>query len=171
MQDEFRVLQEKYPRLVPANTPFEHGPGWIGVLDRFFADVDAVVPADVPFRIAQIKEKFGTLRLYCEAMWPGKEPTGIFEVSFINSGERLLQGVGELDEKLEWAKRLAEARSAHTCEKCGGAGRLMVKNHYWYTACGEHADGGKPVEGETTFTSGGVKYRYDPSLDELVPAA
>lgn len=173
MQEEFRILHEKYPRLVPETTYFEHGPGWVGLLDKYFAEVDATLPADIPWRNAQIKQKFGTLRLYCEPVWPDRKPTVLFEIAIINAGQQFVhEGHGnELDEKLTWAKRLAEARSAHVCEECGKPGRLVVSGYYYHTACEDHADNGKPVEGEAVLTAGGKKYRYDPKLDEIVPVS
>lgn len=152
IQEGFEALYEKYPRIVPEGTYFEHRSGWVAILDRYFAEVDAAVPADVHFVIRQIKEKFGTLRIYCGAVSsdPGKDD--------------------EVERALGLAKARAEARSAFTCEYCGKPGVLRVRNHYYFTACDEHAEGASIVEGEgeTVFVLSGRRYRYDQVSDDLI---
>ncbi|GLR98972.1 hypothetical protein ACVIU7_005480 [Bradyrhizobium liaoningense] len=68
--------------------------------------------------ILQIKEKYGTLRVY----WCGK------------LSQHSRQGV-------EWVVALAEARSATTCEQCGEEGRLYRAGAVPMTRCLAHAKG------------------------------
>jgi len=84
--NSFDDLRAKYPRLISSDFGFECGIGWLGILDRYFGEVDALLPADIEWSNRQIKEKFGTLRLYCEALWPGKEPTALFAIDVLNVG-------------------------------------------------------------------------------------
>src|SRR5262245_52508963 len=108
---DWRVdLVETYPDLFhPARghaTAVQSWPhvneGWRDLLVRACARIRAAVQADGgSFRFTQIKEKYGTARLYWEgALSPSAKA------------------------KVEEAIDLAEARSACTCDACGAEGRL-----------------------------------------------
>jgi hypothetical protein len=93
----------------PAGTPEgaegspECGEGWRDLLDRACIRIRAALEAHGgSFRFTQIKEKYGTARLY----WEG----ALSE---------------EAEEKVDEAIDLAQARSACTCEQCGEPGRLF----------------------------------------------
>lgn len=170
-QEGFEILYEKYPRLVPEGTYFEHRSGWVGILDRYFAEVEANLPADVPWSIRQIKEKFGTLRLYCEPLWPNTKPTAIFEVAIINQGLAVTPAPDKnpINEALLFAKMRAEARSGYICEHCGQPGSMRNKGGYFFTACDEHGDGLESLKGNgSAYMYGGRVFRYDPVVDDLV---
>jgi hypothetical protein len=110
--DHFGVAQA-YP---------ECGEGWWDVLDRACARIRAArADAGTNFRLSQIKEKFGSLRIYWDG---GLSPEAVAQV--------------------EEAIVLAEARSACTCEICGREGRLCDRGGWLATACPEHARG-EPV--------------------------
>ncbi|MBB5053935.1 hypothetical protein HNQ36_003935 [Afipia massiliensis] len=123
-------LVEAYPDLFhpPVGDPGaaqgspECGEGWCDLLERAFARIRTAVQADGgSLKVAQIKEKYGTLRLY----WQGSL-----------SPEARAQVAEAVD--------LAEARSACTCELCGENGRLYGPD--WLTTrCMTHARG-RPVE-------------------------
>jgi hypothetical protein len=171
--NNFDDLKAKYPRLIKPDFVFECGVGWLGIFDRYFGEVDALLPTDIQWSNRQIKEKFGTLRLYCEALWPGKKPTAIFAVDFLNVGlSHRREGddgeYAEIDKKLAWARYLAEGRSGHTCEVCGKRGVLRQDYGWYFTACEEHAKDGGPVVGEAVLTFDDKRYRFDPDLDDLV---
>jgi hypothetical protein len=173
MLNNFDDLRAKYPRLIQPDFGFECGVGWLDILDRYFAEVDALLPADVEWSNRQIKEKFGTLRLYCEPLWPGKEPTALFAIDILNVGlSHRPEGddgeYAEIDKKLARARYLAEGRSGHTCERCGKRGVLRQEHGWHFTACEEHAKDGEPVIGEAVLTFGDKRYRFDPDLDDLV---
>jgi len=72
--------------------------------------------------VVQVKEKYGTLRLY----WEGNDMAAATE------------------QAVEDAVALAEARSACTCEVCGRAGVLYARGDWLATACPDHARG-EPV--------------------------
>jgi hypothetical protein len=111
------MICAKYPRLLRPDFHFMCHEGWAGILDDYFAVVDEVMPEGEVFRIGQIKEKLGTLRIYDSAygdVWAS---------------------VPAITE----AHRLAEARSLHTCEYCGQRGRFRRRRGYLTVTCDEHA--------------------------------
>jgi len=135
----------------------ECGEGWLDLLQRACARIRAAVQADGgSFKFTQIKEKYGTARLY----WEG----ALSE---------------EAEEKVDEAIDLAEARSACTCEQCGKPGRLFNRGGWFATACNEHGKG-EPVAERRDFEQVHVVYRivdgqpvasgrrYDRSTDSFV---
>lgn len=96
------------PYLVNQNgTPYDFaddvGKGWIGILTNAFKQIaEAFDKADADFSefsVAQIKEKFGTLRIYCGALDAGIADH-VYKI---------------IDE--------AESESERTCELCGNPGK------------------------------------------------
>ncbi|MGH0214415.1 hypothetical protein NKY66_10925 [Sinorhizobium meliloti] len=149
------ILRTKYPRLVPDPFVFECKPGWLGLLDDFFACVDRVLPATVGFELIQVKEKMGGLRIYHGT--DGPIPDAV-------------------SNEIREANLRAEARSEHICEDCGKRGRMSNRGGYYTVVCEEHADAdGRlaiPIEPEGSSriggTSGGWR-RYDFDKDAFVP--
>jgi hypothetical protein len=158
-------LIERYPRLFNVAqhggtyTPGypECGQGWRDLLQRACARIRAAVQADGgSFKFTQVKEKYGTARLY----WEG----ALSE---------------EAEAKVDEAVDLAEARSACTCEQCGKPGRLFNRGGWLMTACDEHGKG-EPVAERRDFEQIHVVYRivdgqpvafgrrYDRSTDSFV---
>jgi hypothetical protein len=86
----------------------EHGPGWYEIVVKLDRDPSETSP-DV--RYLQIKEKFGTLRVYAE----------------------------NTDEKSMSLIEAAERASETTCEECGLPGRLRGDRYYVQTLCDIHA--------------------------------
>ena len=102
------------------------GDGWRDLVETAIGRMATAVaraPGGV-LKIGQIKQKFGTLRLYLDKCDGFPETTRA---------------------AIEEAISLAEARSACTCETCSAEGRLYDKGGYLFTACGQHAEG-KAVE-------------------------
>jgi hypothetical protein len=96
----------------------EFGNGWCGVLDCVLT---AMIQAGFdPKRdqFAQIKEKFGSLRIYVD--YAGGQ-----------------EGDAERAERVERAISLADT-SATTCEICGKPGQIQVADDWWSTRCTEH---------------------------------
>ena len=98
--------------LVPfAVDGFAVGDGWFAILDAMAAEIEQVCArtgSKLP-TVLQIKEKFGTLRVY----------------------------VSDADEDLNAIIARAEVRSAVSCEDCGGSGRLRRKG-WLRTLCDAH---------------------------------
>ena len=103
------ILAQGYP---------ECGPGWRDLIERACDRISAMLGSEERVEILQIKEKYGTLRVY----WRGKV------------SERSKQTV-------EGIIALAEARSATTCEQCGEKGRLYRAGGVPMTRCPAHAKG------------------------------
>lgn len=98
-------LKENYPQIIPENFYFECGDGWFLILnaafDRMMKTKDKTRFENDPYpRVAQIKEKFGTMRLYIDSLDAGREYWDA-----INS-----------------IVTMAETLSSRTCESCGRAG-------------------------------------------------
>ena len=104
-----RRIQSGYPAV---------GDGWPDLVETAIGRIaDTISPSFTgAVTIAQIKEKFGTLRFYVDIEWVPRGPSA----------------------KVEEAIDLAEARSACTCETCGALGRLYADGG-WYVTCCEHA--------------------------------
>lgn len=113
----------------PANFPGaaqgspECSEGWRDLLDRMCVRIRTAVQADGgAFKFSQIKEKYGTLRVY----WDGTLSP-------------------DADAQVEEAIALAEARSAVTCEVCGEEG--LLRSGAWLTTrCEAHSEGRPAVE-------------------------
>ena len=115
----------------------EVGEGWRDLLERACVPIRAAVQADRgSFKFTQLKEKYGTARLY----WQGALSP-------------------EADARVEEIIDLAEARSACTCEICGEVGQLYGPG--WLTTrCAAHAEGRLPVEIRPGFESIHIEERY-----------
>jgi hypothetical protein len=121
------LLIARHPRLFLATLAGrEYAPGHPVVGDGWQHIVETAVgrivtaAGNFPVRIAQIKSKYGTIRIYWEAS--AALPDAITD-------------------GIEEAIALAEARSACTCETCGEEGRLYAAGDWLTTACSDHARG------------------------------
>jgi hypothetical protein len=113
---------ERHPQLFSPTGYPTVGDGWRDLLDRALARIAAAVAregGESEIKIAQIKEKYGTLRLYFD-------------------GSKLTdKALAKVHEAID----LAEARSACTCEECGAEGRLYDRGGWYLTRCPDHATG------------------------------
>lgn len=98
------------------------GDGWRDIVETAIARV-AAASTGHDVRIEQIKQKFGSLRIY----WTCAD--GVPQDVSLN---------------LEEAVARAEARSECTCETCRSPGRLYTTGSWDATSCPEHARG-EPV--------------------------
>jgi hypothetical protein len=113
------------------------GDGWRDLLERACMRIRAAIANDGgPFRIVQVKEKYGSLRLH----WNGAISP-------------------EAAARVEEAVDLAEARSAVTCDVCGAPGVLRASG--WLTTrCDAHAEGHPAIEVEEGFENLHVEQRF-----------
>ena len=119
------------------------GDGWRDLVETAVGRIAAAVSAAPgSIKISQIKEKFGSLRLYT---WPG---------------EGITDAMGQA---VEEAIYLAEARSACTCEKCGEPGRLYKRAGWYATACDVHGEG-DPVPIKPGFENLHIQRRLEAGL-------
>ena len=106
---------------------FECGPGWFLILEDLFLKIEQVLNRyEVPegdFEIVQVKEKWGTLRVYHR-----------LHISNKNQHESGIDADNEIEELIDQA----ESNSAITCEICGEPGK--TRNLGWtFTLCDECA--------------------------------
>jgi hypothetical protein len=91
----------------------EVGPGWYPLIYELFGFVDDMQRATgKAASISQVKEKFGTLRIYCNL------PCESIEQAIIET--------------------IFESMSARTCDFCGSSGKLGNNEGWWATRCDEH---------------------------------
>ena len=124
---ELQKLIERFPRLFRGAQPavWSHVPvGWSAIVETLFTGVDALLNDDQAksFRVEQLKEKFGTLRLY---------------VSFdrIDAG-----GVNPKPAVLRSLVDAAVAASEVTCYVCGAQGEMRKLGGWATVRCDAHAN-------------------------------
>jgi hypothetical protein len=147
----FEKLAAKYPDLIPSGFRFECDRGWIGILERYFDDVGAILPKGAKFSLERAFEKYGELDI---------------EIS--------CGGVSsEVSVALSKAEKRAWFRALLCCETCGEPGRMRDSTHL-RVSCEEHSEGCTPLPlsdeiglGECSVGDG-YRYGYDEKSDELV---
>ncbi len=120
-----RAIAE-YPRLsrgAPPQIPGWVMPGWGPLLRRLLQSIDSYLtdPQAKKFRVVQVKEKFGSLRLYLDA------PASIRPAlnKLVDAGCK---------------------ESETTCPRCGGPAVLVTDDCGWMSVlCKEHRGARKPV--------------------------
>ena len=113
MTDINTALKAKYPDLIPDHFGFECFDGWLQILDDFFAVVATELPEGKTFRLRQVKEKMGGLRIYYD-----------LDVDDLTT--------------IDVASDVAIARSYRTCEICGKRGHFSKRGGLLTVVCEEH---------------------------------
>ena len=132
-QELDKMLCEKYPKMMVNRHKsmqettmcwgFECDDGWYNILNQLMSQIQHHIDWQqdrkerfnqgdgcVQVTLDQVKEKFGTLRIY------------------YSGGDDYIRGLVSM----------AQAMSGSTCEVCGNAGKFRGKS-WFYTACDEHA--------------------------------
>ncbi|MGO7674851.1 hypothetical protein ACC685_33350 [Rhizobium ruizarguesonis] len=114
MLDTLDALKSKHSAIIPADFKFGVLDGWTDLLDRFFTSISPLaLAADSGWRLDEVREKSGMLRIVCDYADPWNE-------DFLHP------------------KLLAGFRSRVTCEVCGRAG--FIRSTGWRASrCDEHA--------------------------------
>ncbi|REE99866.1 hypothetical protein [Thermomonospora umbrina] len=103
------------PEQIPENMGHV-GRGWHPLLTRLHEDLLAVSPG---YRVGQLKEKYGTLRIYLVS--------GLLRGPYLESGElpdeRRTEEMAREDAAARRLVAAAEEESSRTCEACGAPGR------------------------------------------------
>lgn len=112
----------KYPTLIDHNAKYpvsvygvECGKGWDAIISEMLdkmVEINEKQVANEKFGIAQIKEKFGGLRVYTTGFLPDEAKAAIIA---------------------------AENKCSKTCEYCGDPASLM-SNRGWYRVCCERCE-------------------------------
>jgi hypothetical protein len=104
-------LEQRYQHLLSTRFQgWEIGEGWKALVEEVLHELDQAAP-DV--RVTQVKEKFGTLRIYV---------------------------ANKKDDVAKEIVRSAEARSATICEICGQQGDLIREDAWVRVRCPDHRD-------------------------------
>lgn len=113
--NNFNELVKKFPMLYHLDFHFECQSGWYEIINKLSENIMKVInqkrftPVSTPI-IHQVKEKYGTLRVY--------------------TGSSIDEIYNLIDE--------TESDSAHTCEICGSIGKLTNINKWLKTLCEIH---------------------------------
>ncbi len=100
------------------------GEGWAPLIERFYAEAAKL---ETTIAVAQVKEKFGALRIYFDAVQFDLGPNEGDEVElFIDAKE-----VNDLYKFVE----ALESSSMVTCEACGNVGKLRDRRGWYVTMC------------------------------------
>lgn len=107
-------MQTSAPPDIRGKSPFQAfgysvGPGWLPIVSDLFRRVRQITDL---FRVEQVKEKFGRLRMYASG--------------------------GTTNEEKEQIRNLilcAELSSSQFCESCGLSGSMRSDGGWWRTAC------------------------------------
>ncbi|GEC34026.1 hypothetical protein N181_23195 [Sinorhizobium fredii USDA 205] len=144
-------LQSDYPGVFESARYVDVGIGWLPLIQAF---VDEALRHDPSLCVHECKEKWGTLRIWCD--------TDVLPARL--------------------AKAKAEMKSSFTCEVCGGEGYVRRpppdRMAWWRCLCDEHASPDqrswpRREPGRMTGmmqTRGGQWYRYDRDLDQMIPS-
>ena len=116
--DRLAELVDRHPRLFRGQIPARShlSPGWFDLVDRLCFDLEALCADDLPLRVVQVKEKFGTLRVYVRPSAEGVSTT------LLARAQALCQS--------------AEEQSESLCEGCGAPSALHQSAlRWWNTLC------------------------------------
>ena len=102
----------------------EFGDGWVHLVEDTLRKIESI---DSHYAVFQVKEKFGSLRLYGTSSYEYGSPQSML-----------------IDEIIDEA----EKHSATVCEVCGLPGRTVSRNHWLRTVCEKHDNGGTVVEAD-----------------------
>ena len=115
-----QYLVEMYSKLFPPmpnirRFGFEHGDGWFGLIEGLCKEIDSL--GDIGFEFDQIKEKFGSLRIY-------------------------YHGVNDMlrSRLVDYLIDKYENMSKSTCEECGVVAQLENVNGWLTTLCPCHLE-------------------------------
>ena len=100
----------------------------------------------VSIQPAQIKEKFGALRLYLTIAEASAGELEIVETRSSHTQLRSAAAPGSVRAQANTLVDAAAERSRTTCMQCGALGAVVDRSGYLMSACRHHAQGGKPVE-------------------------
>lgn len=108
-------------------------PGWFSIIERLLADIKSALPPEKQscFKLAQIKEKFGVMRVYYEYHDPSEE--------LASNTEQYNPYKSEICKEISALISQATDESARTCLFCGDHGSLR-KESWWCTVCDHHLD-------------------------------
>ncbi|MBY5329551.1 hypothetical protein [Rhizobium leguminosarum] len=141
-------LSERYPEVLYPGDLKDVPPGWLDIVDRYFAVVSPLMK-DSGYEVVTAAELAGGL----DWMWTSP----------------LSAMTAERHRVVDREDVLLELRSYHTCSTCGRPGVGWTTGKTIVTRCEEHSGGERVVDGKPLMrrTPHGV-VRYDVAADQLV---
>lgn len=151
---EQKRIRNRFPGI--ATVPFECLSGWFPLLEKMLEDIRKAIPPgfESMWNLRQVKEKMAGLRAYHSYGSEREKPTAQAKA---------------IQQKIERAVALAEARADRTCEVCGGRGVLSARGGWYTVRCQEHADGTVPCGGRPPLRYS--RYEYDEATDDVIDLA
>ncbi|WP_427145222.1 hypothetical protein [Rhizobium pisi] len=142
-------LYDRYPEVLYPGDLRDVPPGWLGIIDQYFAVV-APVMTDTGYEVVTAKDYAGGL----DWMWTS----------------RLGAMTAERHTVLDRQDSLLDLRSYHTCSTCGRRPAFGWKSgRKIATACEGHGVGERIVrEAPMTRSTRDGFVQYDPTIDDLV---
>ena len=127
------------------NIGFGFYKGWFSILVKACEDIDQLLGAEkYGFHWVQIKEKFGTVRMYWE--WDRKAANEFPKESSINLRYQQVlaphnkhDDAAHLSDQLHAIVEAAETHTYHVCMVCGEPGKQVSFSGFIQTLCPEHA--------------------------------
>ena len=123
--DRLSELVARHPRLFAGRAPERShlSPGWFALVDKLCSDIEALAvdegegESELPLRVLQIKEKYGSLRVHVSATVPVAAAEDLF-----SKARALVNAAAE--------------QSECVCEGCGAASELHQNAlRWWNTLC------------------------------------
>lgn len=141
-------LVQEFPGVFDSARYVDVGIGWLGLIRAF---VEEALPHDPSLEVLEIKEKWGTMRIWCD--------TPVIEARL--------------------AKGKAEIKSGMTCEVCGDEGYVRRpppgRYAWWRCRCYTHSSldqkswpRREPGELTGAMQVGGQWYQYDRETDSMI---
>jgi hypothetical protein len=116
-------LENAYPNFLKLTYGFEIGYGWLSIIESFLERASAY---QEHIRIVQIKEKFGTLRIYYENKYPEDDDDFVPNEEANNMIRNLVEE--------------AEFKATITCFSCGTEQNVTRKRGFGYLCHNCHTD-------------------------------
>jgi hypothetical protein len=121
------------------NIGFAHYRGWMPVVVRVCTEIDSLLRDQRDdFHWTQIKEKFGTLRLYYAFGDESPMKMDIQSPNGLRSIRVQLSEPSPLGRVVDDLVVQAEDLTAMVCMVCGAPATTQTYDHYWLTLCAEH---------------------------------
>jgi hypothetical protein len=137
---ELVVMRSRFHE--PWHPVFSVKDGW---RDLLIACEKSLSIVDNHYRLMQVKEKFGALRIYATASDKGLQLT--------------------IDKVCDYAS----AASGRICEDCGALGHLRRSNvGHFFTACDEHSHGREVINSHYVFGVSLAEIQHDGDVDMLL---
>ena len=143
--DHLAGLRNRFPYMFEGeNIGLAIPTGWLGIVTKACEEIDALLGDDRhQFEYIQIKEKFGTLRVY----WRMRGNSSAIRIDLISpdgiasySSDKKSKDPGDegLRKRISEIVAAAENASKTACIVCGQPGRLDKANWYLLTLCLDH---------------------------------